>query len=91
MITEILRDNNAVKEQETVPTPIVQPVERVVAPIQLPIQTGASNRQNLSSGLTTPRNPANPVFATVKTTTVTLAFGYPLAYIRALMQVRSTK
>ena len=61
----------------------------MVTPIQPPVQTGASIRQDLTGGLTAPRNSSNPTFATVKATTVTLAFGYPLAYIRALMQVRS--
>lgn len=61
----------------------------MVTPIQPPVQTDASIRQNLTGGLTPARNSPNPTFATVKATTITLAFGYPLAYIRALMQVRS--
>lgn len=91
MIDKILQDTNDVLEEETVPTPIVQTVERVVTPIQPPVRTGASIRQNLTGGLTPPANSPNPTFATLKATTVTLAFGYPLAYIRALMQVRSFK
>lgn len=91
MINEILQDNSSLQEEETIPTPIVQTVERVVTPIQPPIQTDVSNRQNLPGGLTASRSPANPVFATVKASAVTLAFGYPLAYVRALMQVRSRK
>ncbi len=89
MINDVLQDGD--HNQATVPTPIIQTNERVITPIQPPLQPGAPVRQQPTGGFTSTPNSANPTFAALKTTTVQLAIGHPLAYIRVLMQVRYSK
>jgi len=87
LIDDVLQDGD--HSQTTIHTPIIQTTERVITPIQPPLQPGAQVRQQPTGGFTSTPNSANPTFTALKTTTVQLAIGHPLAYIRALMQVRS--
>ncbi|CAF0999393.1 unnamed protein product [Adineta steineri] len=69
------------------PTSILQTVERIVTPIQPPLQPGTPVRQQPTGGFTSTANSANPTFAVLKTTTIQHAIGHPLAYVRVLMQM----
>jgi hypothetical protein len=86
LINDVLQEDD--RNPPIVPTPIIQTSERVITPIQPPLQPGAPVRQQPTGGFTSTPNSANPTFAALKTTTVQLAIGHPLAYVRTLMQVR---
>ena len=66
---------------------VVQTVERVITPIQPPLQPGTPVRQQATGGFTSTPNSANPTFTVLKATAIQQAIGHPLAYVRVLMQV----
>ena len=66
------------------PPVVVQTVERVITPIQPPLQSASSLRSQTTIGLSAPSAATFPV---LRATTFQLALGHPLAYVRALMQV----
>ena len=75
----------------TTPTTVLPPNERIITPIQPPVQPGAPVRQEPAGGFTSTPNSANPTFTVLRATTMQLAIGHPLAYVRVLMQVRYSK
>ena len=62
-------------------------MERVITPIQPPLQPGTPVRQQPTGGFTSTSNSANPTFTVLKATAIQQALGHPLAYVRVLMQV----
>jgi hypothetical protein len=70
---------------------VLNSVERVIAPIQPPIQPGTPVQQQPTGGFTSTPNSANPTFTVLKATALQQAIGHPLAYVRVLMQVRYSK
>jgi hypothetical protein len=73
--------------QGNIPPPVIQSSERIITPIQPPLQPGAPVRQQPTGGFTSTPNSANPTFTVLRATTLQLAVGHPLAYVRVLMQV----
>jgi len=69
-----------------IPSSIIQSSERIITPIQPPLQPGTPVRQQ-TGGFTSTPNSANPTFTVLRATTLQLAVGHPLAYVRVLMQM----
>ncbi|UJR08211.1 hypothetical protein I4U23_012484 [Adineta vaga] len=89
--TDPLASNDDVSVDNHVSIPSVSSLlhsaERLVAPIQTPIAAGTAVQQQPTGGFTSTFNSANPTFAVLKATALQQAFGHPMAYARALMQV----
>ncbi|CAF1074315.1 unnamed protein product [Rotaria sp. Silwood1] len=66
------------------PSSNVNPSERVVTPI---IQPRTTVQQQSTGGFSSASISANPTFTALKGTTLQLALGHPLTYVRALMQM----
>ncbi len=77
--------------QRNLPPSVTHPSERVITPIQPPLQPGTSAGQQANGGLTSTPNASNATFAVLRATTAQLAIGHPLAYVRVLMQVNDSK
>lgn len=68
-------------------TTTVQTNPQVIIPIQRPVTSTATVRDQVLRGLNTPANSPKPAFAVLRTTTLQVALGHPLNYVRALMQM----
>lgn len=61
--------------------------ERVVTPIQLPVQSRGTIPPQFARGYNSVFNSTNPTFAALRSTTIQHAIGYPIVYVRILIQM----
>lgn len=85
----IINDNTSINNNESVTdTTTVHTNPHVITPIQQPLSsTTTSVQQRVLSGLNTPANSSKPTFAVLRTTSLQVALGHPLNYVRTLMQM----
>jgi hypothetical protein len=89
LIDDDLQNNDYIPA--TLPPSITQTSERVITPIQPPLQPRIPVGQQHTGVFASAPNAANPTFTVLKATTIPLVIGHPLAYVRVLMQVRYLK
>ena len=81
-------DQEGTHGERTVGPTVVQSTERVVTPIQLPVDRNGAGRSSLASRYNQPADAGTKTaFAVVRSTAIQQTIGHPLAYVRVLMQV----
>ncbi|CAF1022580.1 unnamed protein product [Rotaria sordida] len=80
-------NQNVDNVHSTLPASNLNSSERIVTPMQPIVQPRTATQQQPTGGFSSRSISANPTFTALKGTTIQLALGHPLAYVRVLMQM----